>query len=94
MQTYFSVRWGFTNALLAVAIIASAQAVVQVSHQCRDLYGRLQVLESERWSMQENQGRLLLEQSTWAAPHRVEEVALQRLGMKVPGEDDLRVVLP
>ena len=39
-------------------------------------------------------GRLLLEQSTWAAHHRVERLARKRLGMRLPEANELEVVLP
>jgi cell division protein FtsL len=44
--------------------------------------------------MQEHWGRLLLEQSTWAAHHRVERLARKQLGMRLPEAHELEVVLP
>ena len=41
--------------------------------------------------MQEDYGRLLLEQSTWASHHRVEQVARRELAMQPPTINDVKV---
>ena len=35
-----------------------------------------------------------LEKSTWAAHHRVEQLARKELGMRLPEASELRVVMP
>lgn len=80
-------------ALLA-AVVASSFGVIHSSHACRELYTELQVLEADQWHLQEEYGRLLLEQSTWASHHRVEKVARSELGMRAPTLAELRVVTP
>ena len=87
-------HWYVLNLLLLVACISSAVSVVETSHQCRLMYARLQGLQSAQWDMQEQWGRLLLEQSTWAAHHRVEQLARKQLGMRLPVVAELQVVLP
>ena len=87
-------RWLLINAILAVALLTSALSIIAASHECRQGYGRLQALESEQWRMQEQWGRLLLEQSTWAAHHRVERLARKELGMRLPAQHELEVVAP
>ena len=87
-------HWYVLNLLLLVACISSAVSVVETSHQCRLMYARLQGLQSAQWDMQEQWGRLLLEQSTWAAHHRVEQLARKELGMRLPLVTELQVVLP
>ena len=74
-------------------IVASAFWVIQSSHACRQLYAQLQILEASRWYMEEDFGRLLLEQSTWASYHRIEQVAGRELNMQPPGISDLRVIV-
>ena len=86
--------WYAVNIALVLAITATAVAIVDTSHQCRQHYARLQSLESAQWTMQEQWGRLLLEQSTWAAHHRVEQLARRELGMRLPQADELTVVRP
>jgi cell division protein FtsL len=87
-------HWYVLNLLLVAAVMFSAASVVETSHQCRVMYARLQDLQSAQWDMQEQWGRLLLEQSTWAAHHRVEQLARKELGMRLPLVTELQVVLP
>lgn len=77
-----SLLWLNLGALALV--LASAFAVIHSTHACRDLYTQLQVLESRQWHLQEDYGRLLLEESTWASHHRVEKVARSKLDMAEP----------
>jgi cell division protein FtsL len=86
--------WFALNAALVTSVLATAVAVVETSHHCRQMYSELQALEVAQWDMQENWGRLLLEQSTWAAHHRVEQLARKQLGMHLPAPAELRVVAP
>ena len=83
--------WRLALALLAIAL-ASSFGVVHATHECRQLYARLQDLEATRWYLDEEYSRLLLEQSTWASPHRVEQVAERDMGMAPPALDQLRVL--
>lgn len=79
------------NAGILCLIVVSAFGVIQTSHACRQLYAQLQILEASRWYMEEDLGRLLLEQSTWASHHRVEQVAVHKLGMKPPAITSVKV---
>lgn len=81
-------------AALSVVILGSAFAVIQSSHQCRQLYAVLQQLEADQWQLKEDYGRLILEQSTWASHYRVERVATRELDMQAPELQELRVVQP
>lgn len=91
-NTNSPVLWA--NLLLGGGLLVSSLAVVLVSHQCRQLYADLQVLESSHWFLQEDYGRLLLEQSVWGSHHRVEQVATGELDMHVPTLEQLRLVTP
>ena len=73
-------------------MLLSSFAVIHSSHACRKLYAELQTLESTQWHLQEEYGRLLLEQSTWASHYRVEKVARTDLGMVAPSLDKFRVI--
>lgn len=77
---------------LMIAVVISAIAVVQTRHQHRQLFVHLSELESERDELNIEFGRLQLEQATWADPARIENLALNKLGMKYPNADELRVV--
>ncbi|GAB3310713.1 cell division protein FtsL [Haliea atlantica] len=80
--------------LLTLLLLASALAVVHASHACRELHTELQRLEVEQWALQEDYGRLLLEQSTWASHYRVERTATGELDMQAPAPGSVRVVRP
>ncbi|OGT84554.1 MAG: cell division protein FtsL [Gammaproteobacteria bacterium RIFCSPLOWO2_02_FULL_61_13] len=75
--------WQLTVALV-VAIFLSALQVVLHQHQARKIFVEVQALERERDRLNEEWGRLQLEQSTWATDARVEEVARARLHMLEP----------
>jgi len=79
---------------LLIANIASAIAVVYARHQHRQLYAALTRLERERDRLNIEFGRLQLEQATLAESQRVDRIARERLGMRVPGLDDIVVVRP
>ena len=80
------------NATALALILISTFAVIHSTHACRSLSAQLQVLESAQWYLQEDYGRLLLEQSTWASHYRVEKVARSALGMQAPDLTRLSVV--
>jgi cell division protein FtsL len=81
------------NASVLALVLVSSFAVIHSTHACRELYASLQELESSQWYLQEDHGRLLLEQSTWASHYRVEKVARGELGMQAPQMDGVRVLL-
>ena len=70
--------------LLGISLIVSALAVVASTHQVRSDYARLQALELQRWELPEQYTRLLLEINTWAAPHRISQIASDALSMQAP----------
>ena len=84
----------FASVCLLALVLVSAFAVIHSTHACRGLYEKLQNLESSRWYLQEDHGRLLLEQSTWASHHRVETVAREDLNMRVPNLQQFQLVSP
>ena len=69
---------------LVTSAMASAMGIVASTHHVREGYARLQVLELERWRLQEQYTRLLLETNTWAAPHRISQIASDQLSMQAP----------
>ena len=73
-----------TVVMLSVALVGSALGVVASTHHVREGYARLQHLELERWELQEQYTQLLLEINTWAAPHRINQLASESLSMQAP----------
>ena len=82
------------DGVLLVLILLSAFLVIHSTHRCRVLYAQLQGLEFAQWTLQEDYGRLLLEQSTFASHRRVEEEAQTVLNMATPDLARFRVVTP
>lgn len=80
--------------LLVVAALASAVAVTTTSHLTRVQYARLQQLEREQHQLQTEWGQLLLEESAWSSPARIERLANERLDMRLPGIERVEVIGP
>ncbi|MFP4154767.1 MAG: cell division protein FtsL [Halothiobacillaceae bacterium] len=83
----------FFVALLALAVIASAVTVVQVTQEHRVRVMELDRLERQRVELEADYGRLQLEEGALAAHARVERIARERLGMVRPDEENVEVVL-
>lgn len=80
--------------VLALAVLASAVAVVYAKYQSRTLFTELQGLKRAQDRMDVEWGQLQLEQSTWAAHGRVESIARKRLGMVLPEPQQVVVINP
>jgi len=86
-------RAGFMAfAILLLANLVSAVAVVYQRHESRNLFVELTRLANERDEMNFEFGRLQLEQSTWAEPNRIEQVARGQLGMASPAPGSIVVI--
>ncbi len=77
---------------LAVMIVWSALSVVKTRHESRKLFIALQEMENQRDAMNENWGRLQLEQATWGTHSRIEEFARDKLEMELPITEDINLV--
>jgi cell division protein FtsL len=82
------------KALLAPAVLfslifASALELVLVRYQTRDLFIELQGLRKQQDELDREWGQLLLEQGTWGAHGRVEDLARNRLDMTVPRQEEI-----
>lgn len=80
--------------LVAVLVIVSALAVAFSAHWSRQLLNELAGEMDVREKAQAEWGRLVLEQSTWTAYSRIERIATEQLGMKVPEPSDVILVQP
>jgi cell division protein FtsL len=69
---------------LYIVIFISALQVVIARHETRRLFVELQKLERSGDRLNEEWGRLQLEQSTWAINDRIESFARTKLDMKIP----------
>ncbi len=70
--------------LLGTAVFFSAVMVVIARHDTRKLFVEIQRLGKDRDSLNEEWGRLQLEQSTWATDARIESVSKTELHMIEP----------
>ena len=77
---------------LAATVLVSALAAVYAKHKSRKLFVELQALVVERDRLETDWGRLQIEQSTQANHARVESLARERLHMRSPTREDLKLV--
>jgi cell division protein FtsL len=89
-----AIRIDMPIVLMVLAILASAIVVIYTKHIGRSEFVTLQKLEYHRDHLNEEWGRLLLEESTWAGPGRVEQQARLRLKMIVPTAEMTVVIKP
>ena len=82
----------FVIFLLVVMVFASAVKVVYARHETRKLFVEIQELEKEKNLLDEEWGRLQLEQSTWATNDRVENLARSELEMKPPSMKEIVLI--
>ncbi|MCC5797687.1 MAG: cell division protein FtsL [Methylophaga sp.] len=94
MATLVRVRIDVGLLLMVVAVLASAVAVIYSKHTGRSEFIAMQQLENRRDQLNEEWGRLLLEQSTWTTPARVEQQARERLQMIAPANRNTVVITP
>lgn len=85
--------WMFVVVAL-VLVIGSCVAVIYSSFETRRLVATHQRLQLENNGMQVEWGQLLLEQSTWGSYNRVEQLAGQKLNMRVPSPSEIVMVEP
>ncbi len=76
-------------AVLFALIFASALKLVLTRNETRSLFIELQALRTEKDDLDREWGQLLLEQGTWGAHARVEDIARSKLGMTVPKQEQI-----
>lgn len=80
--------------MLFVLVLGSALAVSYTAHVSRQLLNELYTELSASDKAQAEWGRLVLEQSTWTAHNRIELIARERLGMRIPEAAEVKLVRP
>ncbi len=80
--------------VLAMAVTASAVAVIYSKHLGRSLFVELQSVQQQRDDLNVEWGRLLLEQSTLATHSRIDRIARARLSMAPPPSGEVVVLGP
>ena len=74
------------------SVVLSGLMLVKAKHEARQLFVRLEHLNSARDRLLVDWGRLKLEQSTWATHGRVEHLARDELDMVSPPSQDVLLV--
>ncbi len=80
------------KSILLVLVIAASLGVVNSQNQSRKLFVALQQEKERAHQMEVEWGQLQLEQSTLAAPARVERIATQQLQMQLPKKEQVRFI--
>ena len=80
------------SALLLVVVIACALSVITSQHRARRLFIDLEAAQTQAKKLDEEWTQLQLEQGTWATHKRVEAIAAQQLGMRLPEPATTRVL--
>jgi cell division protein FtsL len=78
--------------LLLALLIGCALALVTSQHRARKLYVELQKEQELARQYEVEWGQLQLEASTWAMHSRIEKIAAQSLGMRVPPPGRIQTV--
>lgn len=78
--------------LLAVAVVASALAVVESKHDTRRLFQQIEQLRDQRDALNVDWSRLRLEQGALATHSRVERIARDQLGLIQPDARDILLI--
>lgn len=81
------------NLTILLLLVICGIALVTSQHRTRKLVDQLQREQERAQALDEDWGRLQLEQRTWATHDAVERFATKTLGMRIPMTDDTRVVL-
>ena len=79
------------NVVLALVLVACALGVVQAQDRSRMYFVELDRLKKEARTLDEQWGKLQLEQSTWANPARVDSLARSQLGLVAPPQARIHV---
>ncbi|NOZ54649.1 MAG: cell division protein FtsL [Gammaproteobacteria bacterium] len=73
-------------------VMATALTVINSKHRSRQVFVAFQELKKQHEQLDTEWGQLQLEQATWAAHGRVEDMARKQLRMVVPSTDAIRII--
>lgn len=86
--------WPLVIGVLFLCCVATGLAVVATTHMTRVQFAQLQQLEQEQNQLQTEWGQLLLEEGAWSTPARIEQIATERLDMRIPDVHNVEVIRP
>jgi cell division protein FtsL len=79
--------------ILISTVFVSAIEVVLAQHKARKYFVEIQEQEKRKDRLNEEWGKLQLEQSTWATDDRVEMIARTKLEMTEPDQQSLVLIV-
>jgi cell division protein FtsL len=82
------------NLALLAFVVLSALGTVAAQHRARQSFVELERERGVQKQLDEDFGRLQIEQSTWSMHSRIDQVAGAALAMQVPGAERIHVVGP
>jgi cell division protein FtsL len=80
--------------LLLLLVVVSSLGVIYAKYQSRKLFVEQEILRKERDELAIELTRLLVEQSTWASPARIEKEARERLKLRMAEVSDIKIIKP
>jgi len=80
------------NLVLLAVTVACALSLVTSRHQARKLFVELERAQAQSRAYEIEYDQLQLEQSTWAAPARVDRLAREQLKMQLPEPGRIQVI--
>ena len=92
LKAYVSIKGLMLTLMLSMVIVMSAIGVVQSSHLSRQLFAEQAIFQDRNDQLQLEWAQLLLEQSAWSSPNRLEGVASQKLGMHTPEAEEIQLL--
>ena len=79
--------------ILALLLIAVLVNYVYFQNETRKLFAATQSIERQKLELDAEFARLQLEKSTLVANNRIEQVAREQLGMKLPDDEQVLVIV-
>ena len=87
-----SIKGVVVTGMLLLLLLLSALGVVYSSHLSRQLFSEQAVLLERSDQVQLEWAQLLLEQSAWSSPNRIERVAVDQLEMAAPEAENIKLI--
>ena len=81
-----------TQLLLLLMVLACALSVVTSQDRARKLFVEFKKEKDRAQQMEVEWGQLQLEQSTWAMPARIEKIAVEKLQMQLPNNQQIQFI--
>lgn len=92
VKSQLSIKGLIITLMLTLMIMMSAIGVVNSSHLSRQLFAEQSLLLDKNDQLQLEWAQLLLEQSAWSSPDRLENIATKQLEMRIPETEDTQLV--